>query len=145
MPADEVMSAGLPVTLVPLDATTRAPLTYAELSAMPLHRPPLPRPGRDLAAILSRALDYYMRRELGESGLHGGYMHDPLALASAFAPAIVTTSAAGVRVIASGEDRGRSTLSGPRDGSPVEIAFDLDEEAFRTLLETRFLTPSFGE
>lgn len=62
--ADQVMGAGLPVTLIPLDATTRSPLRQADLEGRPFHlQPPLPKPGRDLAAIISRALDYYMRRE----------------------------------------------------------------------------------
>jgi len=142
--ADRVMNAGLPLTLVPLDATTRSPLMHADLSARPRHRPPLPRPERDLAAILARALDYYMRRELEESGLHGGYMHDPLAVAAAFAPEILTVSTSAVRVTASGEDRGRSALASPTGGLPAEVAFDLDEEAFRTILEERVLAPTFG-
>jgi inosine-uridine nucleoside N-ribohydrolase len=142
--AHEVMNAGLPITLVPLDATTRSPLRRGDLTERPLYRPPLPRPGRDLATILSRALDYYMRREREESGLDGGYMHDPLAIASALAPAILTTSTAGVRVLADGDDRGRSVLVDPTAAPPVEIAFDLDEEAFHAILEEHVLTRTFG-
>jgi purine nucleosidase len=143
--ADEVMNAGLPITLVPLDATTRSPLMRADLEARSRYvRPPRARPGRDLAAILSRALDHYFRREFEESGLRGGYMHDPLAVASAFAPAILKTSTHGVRVIADGEERGRSTLADPSGGPPVEIAFDLDGQAFQALLADRVLTPTFG-
>jgi inosine-uridine nucleoside N-ribohydrolase len=41
--ADAVMNAGLPTTLVPLDATTRSPLREADLTGRPLHRPPRPR------------------------------------------------------------------------------------------------------
>jgi pyrimidine-specific ribonucleoside hydrolase len=142
--ADAVMNARLPITLVPLDATTRAPLREVDLTRRPLHRPPRPRPERDLASILSRALDYYMRREFEESRLLGGYMHDPLAVASAFAPAILTTSAACVRVIVGRDDRGRSALTSPPCASPIEIAFDLDEDAFLTILDERVLTPTFG-
>jgi inosine-uridine nucleoside N-ribohydrolase len=142
--AGAVMSTGLEVTLVPLDATTRSPLMQADLTGRPLYRPPLPRPGLDLAAILSRALDYYMRRELEESGLLGGYMHDPLAVASAFAPEILTTSAAAVEVIAAGADRGKSVLTGDASAPPIEIAFDLDEQAFRAMLDERVVTPAFG-
>jgi inosine-uridine nucleoside N-ribohydrolase len=71
-------------------------------------------------------------------------MHDPLAVASAFAPEILTTSAARVRVHTDGEDRGRSSLDDARGDSPVDVAFDLDEESFRSILERRFLSPTFG-
>jgi hypothetical protein len=47
-------------------------------------------------------------------------------------------------VIAGHDDRGRSALTGPAGASPVEIAFDLDEEAFLTILDERVLTPTFG-
>lgn len=142
--ADRLMRAGLPVTLVPLDVTTRAPLQEDDLIGRPLYPPPSARPERDVASILSRALDYYMRREFAESGLRGGYMHDPLAVASALAPAILTTSAAGARVGARGGERGRSILMPHTGRSPLLIAFDLDEDAFRAILDERVLTPTFG-
>lgn len=142
--ADLVMTAGLPVTLVPLDATTRSPLMYGDLPAVVRQRPPLPRPGRDLPAVLSRALDHYMRRELEESGLHGGYMHDPLAVTAAFAPDVLTVTTVRVRVRAHASDRGRSTVEGRPSGAPVEVAFDLDEESFQSTLNERFLIPTFG-
>jgi purine nucleosidase len=142
--ADRVMSAGLPVTLVPLDVTTRSPLRQDDLTERPLYRPASTRPGRDVASILSRALDCYMRREFAESGLRGGYMHDPLAVASAFAPAILTTSAAGARVVARGDERGRSALTRPTGDPPLRVAFDLEEETFRAILDERVLTPVFG-
>jgi len=101
--AAAVLTSGLNLTLIPLDATTRAPLRLSDLEGRPRHRlPPATRPGRNPAAILSRALDYYMRREFEESGLRGGYMHDPLAVAAAIAPGILTTSPAGVEVCLAG-------------------------------------------
>jgi inosine-uridine nucleoside N-ribohydrolase len=142
--ADQVMNAGLDVTLVPLDATTRSPLARADVVARPLARPPVPRPGHDLARVLSRALDCYMRRELEESGLDGGYMHDPLAVASAFVPGILTTSPGRVRVLTEGADRGRSTLASGPQGPSVEVALDLDREAFQAMLAERVLAPTFG-
>lgn len=144
--AAAVLSSGLDVTLIPLDATTRAPLKQSELEGRPSHRSPAPaRPGRDLPAVLSRALEYYMRREFEESGLRGGYMHDPLAIATALAPEIVTTSRARVPIVTGGHDRGRSVLRPPGRGRFVDVAFDLDEAAFRRLLEERVLRPVFGD
>jgi hypothetical protein len=32
----------------------------------------------------------------------------------------------------------------PAGHQPLRIAFDLDEEAFRTILDERVLTPTFG-
>lgn len=143
--ANVVLESGLDVTIVPLDATTRYPLMRSAVAARPLAAPPPPGPlPRSLSRILARAFDYYMRFQKEESGLDGGFMHDPLAVAAALDPRIVRTAAGSVTVETSGANRGRSVMRPPRRGGRVSVAFDLDEDVFRALLADRVLDPLFG-
>jgi inosine-uridine nucleoside N-ribohydrolase len=143
--AEEVLSAGLDVTVVPLDATTRSALSREALESHPLGQgPAIDRPGRNAAAILYRALDYYIRFQKGESGLDAGYMHDPIAVAAAFEPSLLTVESRAVSVVADGGDRGR-TVAGATGTANVEVATDFDHARLLELLEERVLTPIFEE
>ncbi|MFH1864405.1 MAG: nucleoside hydrolase [Candidatus Eisenbacteria bacterium] len=148
--ADAVLHSGLDITLVPLDATTGAVLTRR---AMEAHErvPGLPadRPGLNLAAILHRALDHYMEFQFNESGLDGGYMHDPLAVAAARDPGILVTRDLWVDVVTSGPDRGRTVRASVQGnaataGRGVRVAFGHDDGAFQRIIEERVLRPVFG-
>ena len=148
--AGAVLGSGLDITLVPLDATTGAVLTRSALETRE-HPPglPLDRPGRDLAAILHRALDHYMEFQFDESGLDGGYMHDPLAVAAALDPGILTTRDLRVRVVTDGPDRGRTVCEPERAnaatrGRGVRVAFGHNDSAFRRMIEELVLRPAFG-
>jgi len=145
-----VFGSGLDITLVPLDATTGAVLMRSALSAHERARGlPRERPGRDVAAILHRAIDHYMDFQFDESGLDGGYMHDPLAVAAALVPDILQTRDMCVDVVMNGPDRGR-TVRAPTQahaaaqGRGVHVAFGHDDGAFIQLLEERVLRPVFG-
>ncbi len=145
-----VLGSGLDITLVPLDATTGAVLTRSALTAHERARGlPAQRPRRDVAAILHRALDHYMDFQFDESGLDGGYMHDPLAVAAALVPDILETRDLSVGVVTNGPDRGR-TVRAPAQGHAaapgrgVHVAFGHDDGAFGRLLEERVLRPVFG-
>ena len=134
-----VLGSGLDITLVPLDATTSAVLTRSTLEAHErAHGLPADRPCRSSAAILHRALDHYMEFQFDESGLDGGYMHDPLAVAAALVPGVLETIDLPVGVVTDGTDRGR-TLRGPVQahaaalGRGVHVAFDHNDDAFRRL------------
>lgn len=149
--ADAVMRSGLDITLVPLDATTRVALMRSALAALPgwsraRGGTPGSAPGvrpRTAAAVLARALDYYIAYQRLESGLDGGYMHDPMALASLLEPDMLETRAMPVRVTLDGDDRGRSREGGPGD-LPVRVAAGVDGAAFMRLLADRVLLPVFG-
>jgi purine nucleosidase len=146
-----VLCAGLDVTLVPLDATTGAVLTRRALQSHERARG-LPRdvPGADAAAILHRALDHYMEFQLDESGLDGGYMHDPLAVAAALDAGLLRTKETVLGVVTDGPERGRtvrasSTTHAATRGRGALVAFGHDEGRFLELLEERALRPVFGE
>ena len=145
-----VLGSGLDITLVPLDATTGAVLTRSALTAHERARGlPAERPDRDVAAILHRALDVYMDFQFDESGLDGGYMHDPLAVAAALVPGILETREMWIDVVTNGPDRGR-TVRAPGHahaaarGRGVRVAFGHNDDAFGQLLEERVLRPVFG-
>lgn len=143
--AEEVFSSGLDITVVPLDATTKSALKREVLESHPLARGPAPaRPGRDAAAILHRALDYYIRFQRSESGLDAGYMHDPIAVVAAFEPSVLTVETRGVRVVPDGDDRGR-TVAGTAGTPGAKVATDFDAARLFGLLEERVLTPLFEE
>jgi len=137
-----VMSSGLPITLVPLDVTTTTVLPANMLALYAAGAPPA-RPGRSLACILYRALDYYIAFQKWESGLPGGYMHDPLAVATVLHPEFVETRDASVDVLTDGQDRGRSIARSPEHGRTVQIVSAVDAPLFISMLEDRVLIPVF--
>ncbi len=167
-----VMRSGLDITLVPLDATTSTALPrptlerYAARAMWPGHRggvlpgvagcsvapptgrvawpDPAARPGRDLARILYRALDYYIAFQEWESGLSGGYMHDPLAVAVVIAPDMVETEDVSVDVLTDGTHRGRSVARRAEAGRAVHLVRSVDADRFLALVETRVLAPVFS-
>ncbi len=141
--AARVMGSGLPVTLVPLDVTTRAVLP-ARLLAEYAREDVALRPGRSLARILHRALDHYMAFQVWESGLAGGYMHDALAVACLIMPDAFGTEEIGIDVMTAGPDRGRSVTRPPRSGHGVHIVRAIDADRFLAMLEERVLAPVFG-
>jgi purine nucleosidase len=140
-----VLGSDLDITLVPLDATTRAMLPRSALAGRPgTSAPPSTRPGRSAAAVLYRALDYYMRYQLSESGLDGGFMHDPLAVASVARPDLLGTRVAAVTVVTDGPDRGRTIEDAAAHGRGVQVACELQSDLFTELIEDWAIRPVFG-
>jgi purine nucleosidase len=119
--AAEVMASGVPITLVPLDATNHVPMTAAFIDRL------AQRPGagaRFAAQAMRRATADYP----GEY-----YFWDPLTAAALIDPTVVTLAARKVKVVTSGRSQGR-TVEAP-DGVPVQAAVDAD----RAKLERLFL------
>ena len=151
--ADIVLRSGLDITVVPLDATTMVHLTRERLEALPRWNDSLRRaagPASEwgsgmtlVGATLARALDYYIRYQAEESGLDAGYMHDPVAVAAAFAPGLVGTREIALSVVADGPERGRSI---PTDDArpPVRVALNADRAGVLDLIYARVLLPLFG-
>jgi purine nucleosidase len=151
--ADALLRSGLDVTVVPLDVTTKVALTRGRLEELPgwgesldlAHRSLVDaiESGRGTAAVLARALDHYIHYQYEESGLDAGYMHDPVAVASAFAPGIIGTRELPLAVTLEGPERGRSITAS--DGRPpVKVALTVDLPAVLDLLDERVLKPLFG-
>jgi purine nucleosidase len=142
--AGVVLSSGLDITLVPLDATTEAVLPRGSVEGREWTPGPAPqRPGKSPAAVLHRALDHYMDFQFDESGLDGGYMHDPLTVAAAMCDGLLQTRRLDVAVGTRCGDRGR-TEGSAATGPGVHVAFGHDNAEFQRMLEERVLLPIFG-
>jgi len=147
--ASEVLNSGLDMTIIPLDVTTSTALTRRALESLirsggRTDIPASARPGRNLPAILYRALDYYMSFQKDESGLDGGFMHDALAVAAALVPSMITTRPASIEIETRGRLRGRSLEHPPVNGRTVNIATALNENAFHEILRNGVLSPVWG-
>ncbi len=114
--ANAVFSSGVPVTVVGLDVTRRTSL----------HRRDGPRwfEGSSKSARLGNRI---LAGRFGDRpDLQEFYLHDPLAVAAAIAPDILTCRPARVSVVTDGEERGR-TLATYGDG-PVRVAVGVDAD-----------------
>jgi ribokinase len=121
--ADVVFRAGLPITLIPLDATEQVRLNDAQLrNALKGRRDPV-------ATALRKMTKFSMARH----GSEGMALHDPLAIAAAIAPDLVSTTSVPVCVITDGESTAGMTLEDARpfssstpQGNMIDVAFDVD-------------------
>jgi inosine-uridine nucleoside N-ribohydrolase len=134
--ADVVFRAALPITLVPLDVTTRVRLT----------RDFLQHAGQGAATPLMAAVHDLTRQPLRSRG-EGMAMHDPLAVAVAIDPSLVSCTALPVCM----ETRGPHTLGmtvadrrpsayWPSDIPRLEVALEVDTPRVLKLFATRVLT-----
>jgi inosine-uridine nucleoside N-ribohydrolase len=112
-----VFEAGLPLELVPLDATRQAVLRQSELAAVLARRP---------GPLAERIADFTARgfREQAADGMPGLTLHDPLAAGVAVDPTFVEWETMRVAIGADGETRRAS-------GSPnCRVAMRVDRARF---------------
>ena len=110
-----VIQSGIPITLVPLDATNKVPLTRAfldRLAAQP--------------AMASQIAAQSWRLVTAQMGNVQYYFWDTLTAAALLDPSVVRTEALKIRVVTAGASQGR-TVEDPR-GSPVDVALDASRE-----------------
>lgn len=133
-----VFDAGLSLTLVPLDVTRRVRLTPAFLSSvLGTSRTPAAQAVRHMAA-------HFLRRAGGAAGMA---LHDPLAVAVAIDPALVTLTPMTLAV----ETRGRHTsgmtlvqhepAARRRPGVSIRVATAVDAERVLELFAEHVLVP----
>ena len=137
--AQEVIASGIPITLVPLDATRQVRLTRDFLRRhLGASRQPW--------SVALRALT----RDLlsGGAGREGFPMHDPLAVASVIEPALLRTESLPLRVETRGADTLGMTAADLREtvrAEPgwhrVDVATGVDAGAALDLLAERVLGP----
>ena len=124
--AQLVLASGAPITLVPLDVTTRVRIRRGDLPAQA---------GDGLAALLADQLDRY----LGHIGREWTHLHDPLAAALAVHPEFARTWRMRVDVETRGElTRGQTVATlaaaGHDPRQTVDVALDVDVSAFESWL-----------
>lgn len=134
--ADEVLTSGLPLTILPLDVTEQVVLNKQILQTSAR--------GKLRTLLLSVTKSYFAYHKATE-GFSGGYAHDPLAVASAFEPSLISSKRFDVRIeTESSLTRGMSVadLRHPlRAGSVgVSVAIEVDVMGFKRFFKQTFLS-----
>lgn len=100
--ADLLFKSGLPVTMVGLDVTLRTLFTKADTAEWRAI-------GTEAAIKYADMVDYYIKAyEVTSPHLHGCALHDPLAVAVAIDPSLVTTFPLNLTTETTGPSRGRT-------------------------------------
>jgi inosine-uridine nucleoside N-ribohydrolase len=129
--AERVLTAGLDVVLITLDATSGAPLTAADADELDALGTPA---GTASAAFLRERIGQYA----GSSAPGAAPLHDPFTVAWLVEPSIVELTPASVRIdTAEGPAYGRTVID--LAGVPnARIALTADPDALRRLLLATF-------
>jgi inosine-uridine nucleoside N-ribohydrolase len=120
-----------PAVLVGLDVTRRTLLTQADLEELGRTCAALPR-GAALTTFLRDAARHYFDLMEGRGRPRALVMHDPLAVAVALDPSLVTTRAVPVDVETHGElTRGMTLADFRGQAGRIEVAMEVDAARFR--------------
>ena len=133
--AQIVVTSGLPIEIVPLDVTHQVTLLRHELDERTAQSP-----GR-VSSFVSEITRFYMRYHDLTDGFDGGYLHDPVAIASVADPAVVEFGEAKVAVETAGIVTRGMTVRFPFEGpahplgkkvtaGTVRVASRIDRERF---------------
>ena len=119
--AHVVLRSGAPLTMVGLDVTTRTCLTLEALEAATAS-------GTPAARFLRRTCAPWIRFVRARRGIEGCWLHDPLAVAVALDPGVVTTERREVGVeLRRDAAYGQTVATG--DG-PVDVCVAVDDSRF---------------
>jgi purine nucleosidase len=127
--AHVVLSSGAPITLVPLDVTTKVRITPEGVDRIRSAE-------TAFNEAVARQVDMYPR--FAEQGYT--YLHDPLAVAAVVAPSLLNTKPLCVEVELGGRHTAGATLVRTAAGgeSPnTQVALGVDAEAFEEFFLTR--------
>ncbi len=119
--ASLVFKSGLPITLVPLDATNHVPIDRAFVTSFDAHgRPPLGAVVGNLLASQQAMIDAHLY-----------YAWDPLAAVAVVEPGVLKTRALDVQIVRTGDERGQTRVG---DGEPnALVAYGAWPVVFRRL------------
>jgi len=135
--AHAVLHAGWPIRLVTLDVTNRTLFQRADVAQLASN-------GHPVTALILQMVDYYCDIFGGAQRLTALQMHDPLSLAAAFRPDLLTWEEAYVDVeVSSSLTLGETVGFFPRPGRPlihtpnVLASVDVDIDGFIRLYSER--------
>ena len=119
--ASLVFKSGLPITLIPLDATNRVPIDREFVSSFA---------ARDHSFLGKVAADL-LATEQAMIDSHAYFAWDPLAAVAAIEPGVVRTREQAIEIVRTGDQRGQIRVT---DGDPnVLVAYDALPAVFRRL------------
>lgn len=127
-----VFQSGIPITMVGLDVTLRCAMSAAHVRRLRDH-------GSATTTLLAE-LTAAWRQDSGRLPI----LHDPLAVAVAFDPTLVTTHPREVTIVTASEARG-TTLAVDRPRPNAQVCFDVDAARFIELFMARILNTAHGE
>jgi purine nucleosidase len=131
-----VLRSGIPVTLVPLDATMRAVFPGDAAARLAASDVPVERAVGELGGFVSAVYRTYY-------GIDGFALHDPLAVGAAIDPSLVTTEDLWVSVETGGDLTAGATVADfwhipePWGEPNASVALDADGDRFLEFLCTR--------
>ena len=134
--ANAVLNAELPLTIVPLDVTEQIVLMRNHLRKL-VHKY-----RTKSSAFIYRFTGNYMRYHKSTLGIHGGYLHDPLAVALAVQPSLALVKNVHVDVeCGSRLTRGMTVGDFRRQGTRIdpEVVVEFDRNKFLELFLDRVL------
>jgi inosine-uridine nucleoside N-ribohydrolase len=126
-----VFACGAPLTMVGLDATNRARLSFADIHEMASW-------GGKVSRVVAPLLEFFAQANREFFGFDGAPLHDALAVAYLVRPEVVRTRHLNVEIETAGElTRGRTVVDvyGVTGRAPnAEVAFQVDQSLFRDLI-----------
>ncbi|QSJ17556.1 nucleoside hydrolase [Nostoc sp. UHCC 0702] len=132
--AQIVMESGIALTLVGLDVAMKAPLPRRVVEDNLQRRPD------KLSQFVADCTEIYMAFYRDYEGFYGCYLHDPLAMAVAIDPSLVTTESLYIMVETEGKFTTGLSLADRRDRRDhqtnppnVEVCLDVDTQRFLKL------------
>jgi inosine-uridine nucleoside N-ribohydrolase len=129
--ADIVFSSGIPITMIGLDVTNKALVTFADIEKLGKA------PGA-ITRVVAPLLRFFAEANRDIFGFAGAPVHDALAVASIIDPAVVRTKKLHVAVETKGElTRGRTVVDvyGVTRKKPnADVALELDSRRFVSML-----------
>lgn len=136
--AAAVLSAGLPLTIVPLDVTRQVVMDESHLAH-------LSRGNTKAGDLLARMIRYPMEQQTEESARGSFIIHDAVAIGVLLWPALFMRSRMGIQVLTSGEQTGRSKPMVSKDKSrQVSVVISVNvgefiENMLENLCQERFV------
>ncbi|WP_016949509.1 nucleoside hydrolase [Anabaena sp. PCC 7108] len=134
--AQIVMESGIPLTLVGLDVAMKAPLSRQIVEDNLQRRP------TKVSQFIADCTEIYMAFYRDHEGFYGCYLHDPLAMAVAIDPSLVTTESLYMMVETQGRFTTGMSLADRRDRRDektnppnVDACLDVDRERFMQLFD----------
>ena len=125
-----VMTAGVPLTIAPLDVTHRALM-------LPDHVDRLDRYGTPIATAAAGMVRFYERHDMDKYDIPGAPLHDPCVIAYLIDPTMFTSTAVAAAVEHANEASIGNTYAIEGDEPTAEVLVDVDADRFFDLVISR--------